>query len=209
MRAVPSPPVQLITGVWRDAGDLRARVRAALGGGIRWVQLRAKERSARELHEAACTIAPMLREAGGLFVVNDRVDVALAAGADGVHLPEHGMSASDARRLLGDAAWIARSVHSVDAIREAPGGELDAIQFGPVFATASKREFGPAQGLDELVRAVRASREGCGAALVAVGGLTAERAALCRDAGAAAVSVIGAIWDADDVEAAARAFVAG
>lgn len=204
---VPTPPVQLITGAWRDLVDLRARVEAALRGGIRWVQLRAKKRNAHELHEAACLVAPLLRDAGGLFVVNDRVDVALAVGADGVHLPENGICARDARRLLGEAAWIARSVHSVDAIRSITSRDLDAIQFGPVFDTASKREFGRPQGFDALSRAAEAAREGCEASLIAVGGVSAERAALCREAGAGAVAVIGAVWDATDIEAAARAFV--
>jgi len=202
----PFPPVQLITGAWRDLDDLRARVEAALRGGIRWVQLRAKERSAHDLHEAACLLAPMLREAGALFVVNDRVDVALAAGADGVHLPENGVPAREARRLLGEAAWIARSVHSVEVIRSIAARDLDAIQFGPVFDTASKRKFGSPLGLGELSRAAEALHAGCEARLIAVGGISAERVTVCREAGAAAVSVIGALWDAIDIETAAGEF---
>ncbi|MFN2426035.1 MAG: thiamine phosphate synthase [Candidatus Binatia bacterium] len=202
-RAIPFPAVQLITGGWRNSDDLRTRVEAALRGGIRWMQLRAKDRSARELHEAACLLAPLLREAGALFVVNDRVDVALATGADGVHLPEDGMSARDARRLLGNSAWIARSVHSLDAAGRTWAGDLDAIQFGPVFDTASKREFGSPRGTIELALAAKAAGR---VALIAVGGVSAPRASSCREAGAAAVAVIGAVWDAQDVEAAAREF---
>jgi thiamine-phosphate pyrophosphorylase len=205
MRCLPSPPVQLITGPWRDAADLRARVEAALRGGIRWVQLRANRRSGRELYDAAMLLAPMLREAGAMFVVNDRVDVALAVGADGVHLPEAGMAAADARRLLGADAWIARSVHSVDAIAASSPGDVDAFQFGPVFETASKREFGEPQGLGRLGEAATAAHARR-ARLLAVGGLTAERAAACLGAGANAASVIGAIWDAAEVEASARRF---
>lgn len=206
MHAVPCPSVQLITGAWRDLDDLEARVAAALRGGIRWVQLRAKDRSARDLYDAARRIAPVMREIGALLVINDRVDVAIAVGA-GVHLPEHGLSPIDARRLLGDSAWIARSVHSIDAIRRTPTGLVDAFQFGPVFDTASKREFGAPQGIEELARAAEATRDGHGAALIAVGGITAERVAACRDAGATAVSAIGALWDAGDVEEAACFFV--
>lgn len=203
MRRLPSPPVQLITGAWRDLADLRRRVEAALRGGIRWVQLRAKERSAIERHEAAAMLAPRLREAGALFVVNGDIDLALAAGAGGVHLPESGMRAEDARRLLGEAAWIARSVHSVEGVREAgAAGAIDAVQFGPVFDTPSKRVFGEPQGIEKLAPACEAARE-AGVALVAVGGLDVVRARRCLVAGAAAVSVIGAIWDAPDVEAAA------
>lgn len=205
MRRLPFPPVQLVTGPWSDAADLRARVEAALRGGIRWVQLRAKERSAREFHDAAALLAPLLREAGALFVVNDRVDVALAVGAGGVHLPEAGMSPADARRLLGPEAWIARSVHSIEAIASTPPRAVDAFQFGPVFDTASKREFGRPQGL-ERVREAAAAAHAAGAELLAVGGITAERTLRCTGAGAGAVSVIGAIWNAPDVETAAREF---
>jgi thiamine-phosphate pyrophosphorylase len=201
---LPSPPVQLITGAWRDIPDLRTRVEAALRAGILWVQLRAKERAARELYEAAVAIAPLLREAGALLVVNDRVDVALSAGAGGVHLPENGMSPADARRLLGSGAWIARSVHSVAAIDAcASDAALDAVQFGPVFDPLSKPAFSAPQGLDALASAAARSTR---LHLLAVGGITAERHASCRQAGAAAVSVIGAVWDAEDIEAAARSF---
>ena len=207
MRPIPSPPVQLITGPWSDLSDLSRRVEAALRGGIRWVQLRAKDRCARDLHDAAIALAPLLREAGVLFVVNDRVDIALAAGADGVHLPDSGMTAADARRLLGPSAWIGRSLHSVDAIVSLGRGDVDAVQFGPVFETASKRGYGAPQGLAGLARAANAMREGPGGALIAVGGITAERAPSCRSAGAGAIAVIGAIWEAADVEGAARVII--
>lgn len=206
LHPVPAPAVQLITGTWSDRADLTRRVEAALRGGIRWVQLRARHCSTRELHDAAVAIAPLLREAHALFVVNDRVDVALSAGADGVHLPEDGMSGADARALLGDSAWIARSVHSVEAIRELAEGQIDAVQFGPVFDTASKRGFGPPHGLGELAIAAVAARSRS-IAPVAVGGITAERAAECLRAGVSAISVIGAIWDAGDIEAAAQTLV--
>jgi thiamine-phosphate pyrophosphorylase len=197
--ARPAHRIQLITGAWRDIADCEARVAAALRGGIRWVQLRAKERSAAAIFEASARLVPLVRDAGGIFVVNDRVDVALACGADGVHLPEDGMRAEDARRLLGAGAWIARSVHSADATDV--GAALDAFQFGPVYDTASKRSFGAPQGVDALRAAAAAAGR---TSVVAVGGIAARRIGECLDAGAAAVSIIGAIWDAADVEAAAR-----
>lgn len=204
MHALPAPAVQLITGAWSDRDDLARRVEAALRGGIRWIQLRAKDRPARELHDAAARIAPLVRACRGRFVVNDRVDVAIAVGADGVHLPERGMPTTAARRLLGDTAWIARSVHSIDAVHAIQDEALDALQFGPIFDTPSKRAFGEPQGLERLARAAHAATR---TAVIAVGGVTADRARECRTAGAAAVSVIGAIWDAGDVESAARTFV--
>ncbi|HXC50270.1 MAG TPA: thiamine phosphate synthase [Candidatus Limnocylindrales bacterium] len=206
MLALPDPPVQLITGAWTDLDDLRSRVAAALAGGIRWVQLRAKARPASELYAAAMLVAPMLRESGGLFVVNDRVDIALASEADGVHLPEDGMPVADARRLLGEQAWIARSVHSADAIAAMKGDPPCAVQYGPVFETASKRAYGQPKGTRELSAASDAAHS-VGIPLVAVGGITAGRVRDCREHGADAVAVIGAIWDSDDVERAARDFI--
>jgi thiamine-phosphate pyrophosphorylase len=203
-RTLPDPPLQLITGTWIDLADLESRVAAALRGGIRWVQLRAKERPACELYEAACLLAPLVHDAGGLFVVNDRVDVAIAAGAGGVHLPENGLSATDARALLGDGAWIARSVHSVDAVQ--PDESLDAFQLGPIYETASKRAFGTPLGLERLRHAALISR-GASPRLLAVGGITAVRICECMEAGAAAVSIIGAIWNASALETAARTAV--
>jgi thiamine-phosphate pyrophosphorylase len=200
-RTLPCPPLQLITGTWRDLADLEARVTAALRGGIRWIQLRAKERPAREVYDAACLLAPVAREAEALFVVNDRVDIAIAAGAGGVHLPENGMSAADARALLGPDPWIARSVHSIEAMRAVES--LDALQLGPIFDTASKRAFGAPLGSERLALAARSLSEAA-PHVIAVGGITAARIGDCLDAGAAAVSIVGAIWDADDVEAASR-----
>ncbi len=206
MPSLPDPPVQLITGPWTDLEDLRSRVAAALSGGIRWVQLRAKARPATELYAAAMVVAPMLRESGGLFVVNDRVDIALASGADGVHLPEDGMPVADARRLLGERAWIARSVHSDDAIRAMTGAPPSAVQYGPVFETASKRVYGQPKGTRELSAASDVAH-GLGIPLIAVGGITASLAHDCREHGADAVAVIGAIWNSDDIAAAARDFL--
>lgn len=206
MHALPRPAVQLVTGAWTDPADLVRRVDAVLRGGIRWVQLRARHLGARELEAAAVLLAPRLREAGGLLVVNDRVDVALAAGAGGVHLPEQALSADDARRLAGPSAWVARSVHGLEAMSADAARGLDAWQFGPVFDTPSKRAFGEPQGL-ALLEVAATVAHAHGKALLAVGGITAERVAACRAAGADAVCVIGAVWDAPDVQAAARALV--
>jgi thiamine-phosphate pyrophosphorylase len=205
-RPLPDPPLQLITGSWRDLADLEARVVAALRGGIRWVQLRAKERPARELYEAACRLAPLVRDAAGLFVVNDRIDVAIAAGAGGVHLPENGIRGTDARTLLGDGAGIAKSVHSVEAAGAAES--LDAVQLGPIYETASKLAFGPPLGIDRLRLASRGTG-GEAPRVIAVGGITGARIGSCLDAGASAVSIIGSIWTAADVETAARAALTG
>ncbi len=203
---LPFPPVQLVTGPWRDIDDLLARVGAALDGGLRWVQLRAGDRGAHELYEATVALRPLTREAGAMLIVNGRVDIAIAADADGVHLPEAGLAPAVVRKLLGAGAWIARSVHSVAAIRAMSPGEVDALQFGPVYETPSKRRFGAPQGLELLAAAAEAAHGPPATRLLAVGGVNAGRLAACRAAGADAVSVIGAIWEAPDIRAAARAF---
>ena len=206
--ALPDPPLQLITGAWSDAADLESRVTAALRGGIRWIQLRAKERTAWELYDSARRIALLTNDAGALFVVNDRIDVAIAAGAGGVHLPENGMGSREARALLGDDAWLARSVHSAAAVEGAAGEPVDVLQFGPIYDTPSKRPFGSPQGLAGLATALAIAAARGAPRIVAVGGVGAARIPECLDAGAAGVALIGAIWDAADVEDAAREAVA-
>jgi thiamine-phosphate pyrophosphorylase len=202
---LPFPPVQLVTGPWRDTEDLVTRVGAARAGRRGGVQLSAKASRARALHEAAAALRPLTRDAGAMLIVNGHLDIAIAVDADGVHLPEAGLAPAVARRLLGADSWIARSVHSVATIRAMSPGEIDAVQFGPVYDTPSKRGYGAPQGLEMLVAAAEAAHGPTGTRLIAVGGVNAERLAECHAAGADAVSVIGAIWEAPDVRAAARA----
>jgi len=197
-----------VTGRWATDDELRHRAGAALCGGVRWVQLRAKDLAGRDLLEAAALLRALTREAGAFLVVNDRVDIALAARADGVHLPEAGMAPLEARRLLGPDAWVARSVHSLEELRAtARQGGADAVQFGPVFDTASKRAFGAPLGLVALAEAAGLAHA-CGLRLLAVGGIDAARAADCLAAGADGVSVIGGIWDAVDGQEAATDLIA-
>jgi thiamine-phosphate pyrophosphorylase len=124
--------------------------------------------------------------------VNDRADVARAAGADGVHLPEDGLPVGDARALVGPDALVGRSVHGPAAIASSAGA--DFVVFGPVFETASKRRFGPPQGLARLEEACAASS----VPVLAIGGVTPERIADVLACGAAGVAVQGAILRAAD-----------
>jgi thiamine-phosphate pyrophosphorylase len=160
------------------------------------VQLRARD----ALGGRALALARRLREvtaaAGCLLVVNDRIDVALAADADGVHLPAAGMASERARRLLGPRRLVGRSVHSFEEIeRERALGAADYLQFGPVFATPSKAAWGEPQGLARLSRAAQLARP---LAVVAVGGIGVSNAAQVMAAGAGGVAVIGAVMHAAD-----------
>jgi thiamine-phosphate pyrophosphorylase len=188
--------VVLITEPALAWDDLPARVAAILAGVPREaiaVQLRAKELDGG----AVLAMARALIATGVELWVNDRVDIAIAAGATGVHLPEHGLDVADARALT--SLPIGCSRHSVAA---ALACDADAIQLGPIFETPGKRPI----GLEPLAEA----RAGTRARLVAVGGIdSAERASLAVAAGADAVAVIRAAWTTADPIVAIRALLAG
>ncbi len=169
----------------------------AVDGGVNVVQLREKDLSGGELYELAITLHAVLR-GRALLVVNERVDVALAAGADGAHLPERGLPAKAVRSLVGESCIVGRSVHSVEGADRAVESGADVVQVGTVYETASKP--GQAAAGVELVRAVV---EAVRVPVIAVGGITTDNVAEVVDAGADGVAVIGAIWDADDPKTAA------
>ncbi|HSJ98297.1 MAG TPA: thiamine phosphate synthase [Myxococcota bacterium] len=184
--------------------DPVAQARAALAGGAAAVQLRAKHAGDRQALAWAAAIGELCRVAGARFFVNDRFDLALAAGADGVHLGQDDLppgrlpAAARARLLVG------RSTHTLEQARVAAGEPVDYVAFGPVFGTTSKESAVEARGLAMLAEAARiAAPRPC----VAIGGIDAARAGGCMRAGAAAVCVISALAGAPDMEAAARALV--
>jgi len=190
----------LITDGW-DA-DTARRVEAALAAlpaGLAAVQLRAKALSGRALHDAALVLRTITAAHGAPLLVNDRIDVARAAGADGAHLPANGLPTKAARRAAaGDGFLLGASTHSLDELRMA--GAVDYVVFGPVFAAAGK---GPPVGIAALGEAVRAAR----VPVFALGGVDAVRAAECVRAGAR-VACIGAVLGAADPAAGARAMAA-
>ena len=169
----------------------------AVDGGATVVQLREKELSGRDLYELAVTLRAVLR-GRALLLVNERVDVALAAGADGVHLPERSLPGRAVREMAGEGCIVGRSVHSVEAAVHAEEQSADFVEVGAVYETASKPGVTPA-GV-ELVRAVA---QVVRVPIVAVGGVTAENIAEVVEAGADGVAVIGAVMDADDPKWAA------
>ena len=198
----PSPPrVYLVTDP-SGGSDLLSRTEAALAGlppGVAAVQLRARDATGRELLEAARGLRLVVSRAGQRLLVNDRVDVALAAGADGVHLPSAGVPPGDARVLVGKGRLVAVSCHSAADVLRARDGGADFVTFGPVFDTPSKRRYGAPVGLDRL-------REACalGVPIVGLGGVDASNAASVSAAGAFGVAAIRAWLDAVDPGAAVR-----
>jgi thiamine-phosphate diphosphorylase len=180
-------------------------VAAALRGGVSSVQLRAKTATTLELLEMARNLNDICREASVPFIVNDRVDVALAAEADGAHvghIGEEDLSPNDARRLLGPRAIVGVSVGTPQEAHTATTQGASYVSAGPMFATSTKSNAGPAAG-EALLRSVRAATR---LPLVVIGGITPQRSAALFAAGADGICVGAAILRAPDPEAAARAF---
>lgn len=186
--------------------DLVAAVRAALAGlppGAVAVQLRAKAAPARELLALARALQAVCGPAGQPLLVNDRLDVALAAGAAGVHLPSAGLPPEEARRMLPPGALLGVSCHSAGDVARAAAGGADFATFGPVFDTPSKRRFGAPLGLARLAEAAR-----LGLPLLGLGGVDLGNARQVVAAGAHGVAAIRAWLGAPDPGAAVRALVA-
>jgi thiamine-phosphate pyrophosphorylase len=158
--------------------------------GATLIQLREKHLSPAEFYTEAEKAWRVARARGTRLVINDRVDIALALGADGVHLGQDDLSPAVARRLLGKDAIIGFSTHDVGQAQAAVDMPVDYIAIGPIFSTATKADPDPVVGLDGLRRV----REAVGRMpLVAIGGITAENAAEVIAAGADAVAVISAL----------------
>jgi len=174
--------------------------RAALDGGVTAIQLRAKGWTDRQLLDAALALGPLCRDASALFIVNDRIDIALAAGADGIHLGVEDLPVAVARRLLGPDAVIGYSPES-DADREAAeAAGVDYLGVGPVYGTGTKLDAGEAIGLDGLRRAVSATR----LPVIGIGGIAIDQAADVVSTGAVGVALVGAVFLSDDPAASAR-----
>jgi thiamine-phosphate pyrophosphorylase len=184
-----------------DAGpfhgrSLRDSIRRAAAAGASWIQIREKDLDAGALVEIARFAVVETRAAGARVLLNDRLDVALAANAAGVHLGEKSLpldTVIEWRRSTGRSDFlIGVSCHSLESARAAARGGADYIFFGPVFATPSKAAFGAPQGIERL-------REVCAAVeipVLAIGGVNLENARACIAAGAAGVAAIRLFQDA-------------
>ncbi len=197
--------IDLSLYVVTDAGLARGRshleiVRAAIAGSVTVVQYREKEATTRRMVEEAWELRALCREAGVPFIVNDRLDVALAVDADGVHVGQDDMPAFLARKLIGPERILGVSVSTVKEALQAEQDGADYISASPVFSTPTKPDAPQPTGLEGLRAIVATVRQ----PVVAIGGINASNAAQVIRAGAGGVAVVSAIVAAEDVESAAR-----
>lgn len=177
-------------------------VEAAIEGGVDVVQLREKDHSARERYELGRQLRELTRGTDVDLIVNDRVDIAAAVAADGVHLGDDDLPVAVAREQLGPGATIGRSVSTPEAARKAEQAGADYLGVGAIYPTGSK-DVDP-EDAEIGIEGVRAIREVTDLPFVGIGGVTPENAAEVVAAGADGVAVISAITAADDPEKATR-----
>jgi thiamine-phosphate pyrophosphorylase len=195
-------PSRLYAIVDVDAGgeEVVRRTEGLLRGGAHLLQLRWKRPGVADFFATATECARLAQVYGARLMINDRVDVALACGADGVHLGQSDLPLAAARRLLGARRWIGVSTHDVEQARVAAAGGADYVGFGPIFATSTKRTGYSPRGLEGL-RQVRAAVT---LPIVAIGGIDFDNAAEVIAVGADAVAMISALAGSPDAAGAAR-----
>jgi len=182
---------------------------AAVAGGASWVQLREKNLTDLQLLAVARALRRLTQDTETALIVNDRLDIALASGAEGVHLGQEDLPVGAARRLLGPGAVIGVSTGCVEEAAKAEADGASYVAVGPVFPTVTKADAGPAVGL-ELIRQVK---QAVSIPVVAIGGISVANIGFVAAAGADAAAVVSAVAEAPDmagaVRALARAFAAG
>jgi thiamine-phosphate pyrophosphorylase len=188
-------------GPGRTVADV---VRAALRGGAPAIQLRMKDASAREMTELARALLAQTRAAGALLFVNDRVDVALAAGADGAHVGQDDLPIHAARAIAPPGFLLGVSAETAELARAAQADGADYAGVGPVYVTGSKADAGDAVGVERIAEVAAAVR----IPVVGIGGISIDNAQPVLHAGAAGIAVISAVMRAADPEAATRALLA-
>jgi len=183
--------------------ELVSVVGDSLAAGLPAVQVREKDLGAAELAFLCRRIRGLTRDTRALLIVNDRVDVALAVGADGVQRTSTSLTVEDIRAIADKRLRVGASVHSLPDALQAELEGADWLVFGPVYDTPSKRMYGPPQGLDKLARVAAAVR----LPVVAIGGITPARVRDVRAAGARGVAVVSSILAADSPADATRRFL--
>jgi thiamine-phosphate pyrophosphorylase len=196
------PRLMLVTNRRLMQPSFAAALEAALRGGARWIQLREKELAPHELMELALQAQQLCTRYGALLSINSRADIARAAHASGVHLPERGIAPHQARLSLDTGALVGQSVHGVEAAQRAAQQGADYLVLGSVFPTAS-HPGGTTQGLAALREIAAATH----IPVYAIGGIDVQRIGPCLTAGACGVAVVGAAWQDADVSKNVSALV--
>lgn len=202
-RPLPSPLYAILDPTQTKRRPPVAILSALLAGGAGIIQLRAKEMPPNEFFQLAKEIRDETRSSGCLFIVNDRVDIALASEADGVHLGQDDLPLSVARKLMGKKI-IGISTHDLVQALEAEKGGADYIGFGPIFGTATKQTGYSTRGLAML----REIRQAVKIPIVAIGGVTEENITQVWQAGADSAAMIGDLMAAADVAEKVRRILA-
>jgi thiamine-phosphate pyrophosphorylase len=179
--------------------DLLTQARSALAGGATAIQLRDKELPGRDLYELAVRMKALCSEYGALFIVNDRLDVALAADCDGVHLGQEDLPVSAARRIVPPGFIIGASAHTPEEALKAERDGADYLGAGAVYPTGSKGDAHTI-GIEGFRRVVKSTK----LPVVAIGGIDAKNTREVIAEGACGISVISAVVSQEDIEAAAR-----
>ena len=170
-------------------------IEKALQGGVRALQIREKDLSPNDLLALALEVKVLTQRYNAKLFINDRADIAAMAGADGVHLTEASVQASEIKNKFSDLI-VGVSTHSIEGARLAETQGADFITFSPIYETPSKTIYGPPQGLDKLRQVTQSVR----LPVLALGGITLNRVPECLEHGAIGVSVISDIWDSKDIK---------
>jgi len=196
---LPLPPVYPITDRRLAGTDHAAQVRALASAGARFIQLREKELPDDQLYSEARSALEAAVDAGVTLIINDRVDLAIALNAPGVHLGQADLPPDSTRKLLGPEAIIGFSTHNIDQVREALKMPIDYLAFGPIYPTSTKDDPDPVTGI-ELLREVREIAESI--PVVAIGGITRSNICDVLAAGAVSAAIIGDLYIDSDPAAA-------
>jgi thiamine-phosphate pyrophosphorylase len=179
-----------------DFFQVLSLIEAAVTARIELVQIREKNLNSRVLFQLAATAAKITRESSTLLLINDRSDIASAAGADGVHLTTRSLPAAAVRNIFGEKFLIGVSTHSLTEALAARESGANFIVFGPIFDTPAKSSLGNATGLDELSRVIEAVSP---LPVLALGGITIDKVGRCLQAGAQGVAAIRMLSDAEQL----------
>jgi thiamine-phosphate pyrophosphorylase len=184
--------------------DLVVVLSAAAEAGARLFQYRDKTASMKDAYQQAVRLRQASADAGALFIVNDRCDLALSVDADGVHLGQQDMPLTHARRLMGPEKLIGVSTHRVEEVDQATTGGADYLGFGPIFDTGTKPDHEPVVGIEGLRQARARTR----LPIIAIGGLTVANSRGVVEAGADGIAVVSTVAKASDVRATVRDLLA-